>query len=625
MISMLQKLLIHSVILLVVFTPNQVSAQGRYDGPKSTKDLQIAIEKILNESGTPAAGVALVSGDSVIWATAIGMANVEKKIKANENTMFRIGSVSKMFVSLAILKLQQEGLIKLKDKVRDLAPDVEFINRWEKTNPILVEHLLEHTTGWDDLHAADYALSDPKLTLKQGLDFLPVSRTSRWVPGTRMAYCNSGPAVAAYIIEKITGQTYEAYIEKNFFLPMGMENMTFFASEPYKKLGATLYLDKKPQPYWNISVRPSGSINASPKDMAKMIKFFINRGRIDTLQLISEASLNRMETPESTTGARAGMQNGYGLGNYSTSHKSYVYRSHGGGVNGGLTDFSYLPSHEVGYVVMVNSGDQHTLGQISYLIREYQTKHFNSDKVFRNQSKAITDPVINGYYIQINPRIQMMYYVERIINVKQLWSKDEFLFISNLFGGWTETYSKLNDKQYVSKENGTIGVVRVEDPLEGNVIHADSRVLARISPIVVYGQLILVGLWLLYICGSLCFGLYWIIRYFINKKFPKRSFNIGLWPCLTSLFAVMVYILGIIGSNDFFESLGKVSVISVSIMLATLAFALSSLMSVINIILLRNTTVNQIHYWHLAVLSGLHLLATFYLMWYGMIGIRLWS
>ena len=142
MISMLQKLLIHSVILLVVFTPNQVSAQGRYDGPKSTKDLQIAIEKILNESGTPAAGVALVSGDSVIWATAIGMANVEKKIKANENTMFRIGSVSKMFVSLAILKLQQEGRIKLKDKVRDLAPDVEFINRWEKTNPILVEHLL---------------------------------------------------------------------------------------------------------------------------------------------------------------------------------------------------------------------------------------------------------------------------------------------------------------------------------------------------------------------------------------------------------------------------------------------------------------------------------------------------
>ena len=274
---------------------------------------------------------------------------------------------------------------------------------------------------------------------------------------------------------------------------------------------------------------------------------------------------------------------------------------------------------------MINSGDQHTLGQISNLIREYQTKHFNSDKVFRNKNKAITNPDINGYYIQVNPRIQMMYYVERILNVKQLWSKDEFLFISNLFGGWTETYKAINDKQYVSNENGTIGVVRVKDPIEGDVIHADSRVLVRVSPIVVFGQLILVGLWLLYVLGSLVFGLYWSVRYLLNKTFRGRSFHIGLWPCLASLFAVMVYILGIIGSNDFFDSLGKISVVSVSIMLTTLAFALASAWSVINIILQRKTIMNPTFYWHLVVLSGLHLLATFYLMWYGMIGIRLWS
>ena len=138
-----------------------------------------------------------------------------------------------MFVSLAILKLQEQGLVSLKDKVRDLVPEIEFKNPWSKTAPVLVEHLLEHTTGWDDIHLTEYALNDPALSLKQGLDYHPHSRTSRWMPGTRMAYCNSGPPVAAYIVEKITGQTFEDYVEEHFFQPMGMESMTFFASEAY--------------------------------------------------------------------------------------------------------------------------------------------------------------------------------------------------------------------------------------------------------------------------------------------------------------------------------------------------------------------------------------------------------
>jgi CubicO group peptidase (beta-lactamase class C family) len=136
--------------------------------------------------------VALVQGDSTIWATSLGKANLETNVNADENTMFRIGSVSKMFVSLAILKLQEEGRISLDAKVRDLVPDVAFVNPWEKQAPILVKHLLEHTTGWDDLQLKDYAMNDPALTLKQGLDYNPKSRTSRWKPGTRMAYCNSG-------------------------------------------------------------------------------------------------------------------------------------------------------------------------------------------------------------------------------------------------------------------------------------------------------------------------------------------------------------------------------------------------------------------------------------------------
>ncbi|MDQ6477456.1 serine hydrolase domain-containing protein [Dyadobacter sp. LHD-138] len=613
-----------ATILIVVFffSVQPLLGQGRYDGPKTIKELQLAIEKILQETGTPAVGIALVNKDSTVWTAGLGIANLEKNTKATENTMFRIGSVSKMFVSLAILKLQQEDKVSLKDKVRDLVPEIEFKNPWEKTALIRVEHLLEHTTGWDDMRLGDYALDNPRLTLKGGLDFLPASRTSRWMPGTRMAYCNAGPPVAAYIIEKITGQTFEEYIQSNFFTPMGMENMTYFNSEAYKKLGAALYIDKEPQKYWNISVRPSGAINASPKDMARMLKFFISRGWAGKSQLISEESLKRMETASTTTGDKAGLEYGYGLANYSTPYKSYVYRSHGGGVNGGLTDFSYLPTHQLGYAIMINSGDGSALSRISGLIREFQTKRLSPDRVFWPKVKIQQRTDISGYYLPINPRVENAYFYERILGVRQIRDRNEFVFVNNLFGGWTETHRAINDKQYIAEETGKISLVKVTDPIAGNVVHDGNQVLMPVSPFMVYGQILLGGLWILYGAGAVLFGSIWLIRYWRGKNFSKKSIWLGLWPFMASL---LVFLLSFIGGKDPFGLLGRVGVVSVSLMIVTTCFALTSIWSAINVVKERRLKINRNIYWHLAVLSCLHLIATFYLMWFGVIGIQTWK
>ena len=210
------------------------------DFPKSLEELQTRIQEIIDSSSTAAAGIALVQGDSVIWTGSIGLADKENKIEAEENTMFRIGSTSKMFASLSILKLVEEGKLSLSDKVTDLIPEIEFTNEWADTHPILVAHLLEHTTGWDDIHLPEYGNNDPTpISLKDGLDFHPHSRISRWIPGTRMSYCNSGPPVAAYIVQKITGVDYEDYVQQTFFDPMGMEHMTYLKTATYDRLGAS--------------------------------------------------------------------------------------------------------------------------------------------------------------------------------------------------------------------------------------------------------------------------------------------------------------------------------------------------------------------------------------------------
>ena len=176
----------------------------------------------------------------------------------------------------SILKLASEGKLSLEDPIRKLIPEIWFENPWEATDPVCVADLLEHTTGWDDWNAREYVKDGKGMTLRQGLDYDHHSRVSRWRRGTRMAYCNSGPPVAAYIVEKITGQRFEDYVTQNFFLPIGMKTATYF-EQPSPQM-TTLYLDgKTPTPYWNFFERPAGSINASARDMAAYVQFYLNR------------------------------------------------------------------------------------------------------------------------------------------------------------------------------------------------------------------------------------------------------------------------------------------------------------------------------------------------------------
>ena len=626
--TFIPKIIIAIFLPLVLLIPEQSAAQKKekLNPPETIADLKIAIEKVLEETETPAVGLALVNNEGPVLITGLGKADIEKNTDANENTMFRIGSTSKMFVSLAILKLQEEGRLNLHDRVRDLVPEIEFENQWEDTNPILVEHLLEHTTGWDDFHLTEYAHNDPTpVSLKEGLDFHPHSRISRWTPGTRMAYCNSGPPVAAYIVEKITGQSFEDYIQSSFFQPMGMENMTYFASEEYKQLGATLYEKGKPQDYWHILMRPSGAINASPIDMAKMVQFFINRGMVDSVRLISEASLKRMETPLTTTGAKAGLEAGYGLNNYSSSFKSFVYRSHNGGVLGGLTDLSYLPDYDVGYAIMINSGNAEALNRIIKLVRDFQTKDFETKKI--SPDSELTDQYadISGYYMPINPREQMIYFIERITNVERIWSKGDSVYIKGLLGGEIIKCIPAADLRYKSSETGQIIMVKATDPLAGKVIQTSWLTLKRISPIQAFGQLIVGALWLLFMLSSVIFGIIWAVRYWRGKISGGANIRIRLWPLLISLFFLIILILIIASAANPFNLLGKVSIVSLSIMLLTIAFAITSVWSVVYVIKERYKSMNKLVYWHSAILSGLHLIVACYFTWYGILGIRLWA
>src|SRR6266852_7831102 len=179
--------------------------------PQTLEEVQKAVRTELDKNHAPGAGVALVSHGELLWCGGIGLADVASQHAITCDTEFRVGSISKSFVALALLKLQEEGKINLEARLHDVAPEVPVQNAWESAHPVRVVNLLEHTAGFDDMEAAEvYNVRDPyDYPLLEVFKRFQEPQIVRWPPDTRMSYSNPGYGVAGYLIEKITSEPYD--------------------------------------------------------------------------------------------------------------------------------------------------------------------------------------------------------------------------------------------------------------------------------------------------------------------------------------------------------------------------------------------------------------------------------
>ncbi|MGS0681151.1 serine hydrolase domain-containing protein [Shewanella sp. 125m-7] len=600
--------------------------EAKLSSTMTLEALKAAIVDIVETENLPAVAIAMVNQEGPVWIEAIGLANIANNQPADSQTLFRIGSTSKMFVSLSILKLVEQGKLSLDDKLADLAPEIAYTNQWEASDPIRIVHLLEHTTGWDDIHIVEYAHNDPSpATLKQGLDYHPHSRVSRWKPGSRMAYCNAGPPVAAYIVEKVTGQVFEDYVADNFFIPMGMETMSYFQSDDVKAKGATLYSKGKEEAYWHIIMRPSGSINASANDMAKFLSFLVNRGRAVELPLISEASFARMEQVKSTPAAQAGQTAGYGLSNYSTPYKQWIYQGHDGGVSGGITKLEYLPEAGVGHVVMINSDDAQSVKKITELIREFETKELTEKSITATQAVTDSMKALQGYYYPINSRMAMTEFLERVLNIYQFTFKGGKLIRTNLLGGVPKEYFPVSETLFQSAETGEMNLSFVEDPLVGPVFHSDSSVYRSVSAVIVFGQFTILALWLIINVTGLLYLLVWGVRIIMGADIKGNALMIRVWPLLATLSVLCFVLMFQLGGVDPFRLLGNITYVSIGLMLSSIALLIFTFLGCYVAIKAKASEMNKVNYWYCTIASCTHLLVVSYLAWFGIIGLQTWA
>jgi CubicO group peptidase (beta-lactamase class C family) len=500
------------------------------------RELEQKTRQVLERNKTPGAAIALVSRDRVLWMTAIGKADVASGRAATPDTLFRIASISKGFVALSVMMLVEEGKLSLDDPVRKLAPDVAFRNPWETTNPLRVVHLLEHTTGWDDLSPSEYAHNDPaSLTLSRGLAFRPNRRISRWKPGSGFSYCNSGPAVAARIVERISGKRYEDFVAERIFQPLGMPTASYFLTPAVANRLATGYsADGKTQVrFWHLLLRPSGALNVSVREMSAYVRMHLNRGRYEHGVLVRPESIERIETPGSSLSARRGVKAGYGLCNTSFDYEGFTFHGHSGRMEGYSSRMSYLPDAGRGYVFMINSGDGKAAYEISQLLNAYligglpKPQKSSEIPVEAGQLKAW-----EGYYEPLNPHQDFFHNLGRIDKVRL---EDGYLRTWGLFGESGRKLIPVGGDRFRPEEATDADRVFLRDETGTRLTVIQGVAFRAVPGVAIWGGLVLGVLALLLLASTIPFALWWIVRSMLPHGRRPRCVALRIWPLVAAL------------------------------------------------------------------------------------------
>jgi CubicO group peptidase (beta-lactamase class C family) len=347
-----------ALALSIGFVALAQAADEKAAKPAATlEELDKRLADTFTKAKVPGVSVTIIEGGQIVLTKGYGYADLKTKKPVTPETVFRAGSISKSITAIAVMMLVEEGKLSLKAKLADLMPELKYDNPWEKTDPIRLVHLIEHTTGFDDITFRHYLLEGKDVPLSDAVNRYGPYK-SRWKPGTMTSYCNAGPVIAGRIIEKVSGQRFQDFIATRLTSPLAMESAYWTREPQITDRISKSYKDTEgnEEAFVEILARPSGSLNVTSKDLAKLPLLMLGRGTLDGKTYLSTASVERIERPESNDGARAGLKYGYGLGNMVYAGKKGIFHGHDGGIDGFVSKYEYAPGQGAGFVVMANMG-----------------------------------------------------------------------------------------------------------------------------------------------------------------------------------------------------------------------------------------------------------------------------
>lgn len=330
-------------------------------GPSDPAELEAFIDGImdahLRANHIAGATFSLVKDGQIFFAKGYGYADVSKKKSVvADGTLFRPGSVSKLFAWTAVMQLVEQGKLDLHTDINNYLTKFKIPETYPE--PITLAHLMTHTPGFEEM-LSEMAVRKAEDLAPLG-DFLAAKLPARiFPPGELTAYSNYGTALAGYIVEVISGIPFEEYIEKNIYGPLGMHNSTFrqpLPSHLADKMSLGYSFEKgvfKAQEFELINgLAPAGSMSTTAIDMAKFMIAHLQYGKYGENRIFKEETAKQMQSVLFTQDKRV---NGNAHGFWELRLNNLRTIGHGGDLIWFHTLLILIPEKNTGLFVSYNS------------------------------------------------------------------------------------------------------------------------------------------------------------------------------------------------------------------------------------------------------------------------------
>lgn len=309
----------------------------------------------------PGISVAIVQDQDIIFKKGYGYANMDKKIPMKAETIFSICSISKLFTSIAVMKLWEQGLLRLDDSLQALLPDYKIQQQYKQSVPITVHSMLTHSSGI--IRDADSSWNEPNFyfqtsdELKQSMD----EKQTLYPASTYFQYSNVGMSLLGEIVSKKSGKNFNDYVAENILKPLQLNNTHPYL--PQKLWGSematgysAMYRDgtRKPQPFFNTNaIAPAAGFSSNVIDLAKFASWQFRLLANNKHDVINPSTLKEMQRIQWTNPDRRFT---WGLGFYiAYDANGNTTVGHDGSCPGYVSVVMADPKKKLAVTVMINA------------------------------------------------------------------------------------------------------------------------------------------------------------------------------------------------------------------------------------------------------------------------------
>ena len=318
--------------------------------------------------------IAVVKDGKLLFARGYGYSDVEKKTPISpETTLFRPGSISKLFTWTSVMQQVEQGKLDLDRDVNDYL-DFKIPPAFGK--PITLRNIMTHTTGFEET-AKDLFVGSDK-DLRPTGEYLRVHMPERiFPPGATPAYSNYATTMAAYIVERVSGQQFNDYVEEHILKPLNMPHATFRQPLPdaLKSSMSNGYIvaSQPAKPFEFVQVAPAGALSASAVDMTHFMIAHLQNGKYGDVQILKPETAIQMHARQS---GWPDAVNAMALGFYEESQNGHRIIGHGGDTVCFHSDLHLILDANVGFFVSYNSPGKAQVSNRTILFDKFMERYF---------------------------------------------------------------------------------------------------------------------------------------------------------------------------------------------------------------------------------------------------------